>query len=788
MFKISARTVLELGAELISSDIIAFYELIKNAIDAHSRKGVELAFNVPLRRNSYLKIRARALDANSAEALSDLCSELESRLDPTATDARAPFAPALASKSIEDFIANLDDGYAAANTITVSDTGDGMSMDELKRYYLTIGTPSRKHEVDSSIATGRPTTPYLGEKGIGRLSAMRLGERLRVETARSDDRTVNVLDINWKAFADLDAMIEDVKFEPRTGGSKPDGGWSGTRLTIGDLREDWTEARLLQFARYDFARLTDPFLDPKKRPRIVLSWNGTRIPIDFMDKTLLEAAHASFTGRYEVKDGKPELFVRMDAVNLGYTHPRESDVLTLTEPDLEGLLTGTSGEIPSTALVSVGPFYFEGYWYNRRHFTAIDGIGTRNDVRDLQKTWSGILLFRDGFRVFPYGDEEDDWLGLDRRALGRTGYVLNKNQFVGHVQITRAGNPHLLDQTNREGLRVNPEQAAFVQVLGHVIKDLLWGFFKDVDRRHKLTPVELGDMKSQIDELKSRASTAVARVRRLVPKDEQDVVDDLQHALVEFQDLTARAQKRIEEVEADGKQMIQMAGVGLMVEVVAHELARATEGALQALEALKGRDLPSELKARLDTLRSEMKSVSKRLRVLDQLSVSGRQRSETFDLAELFDDIQEGHAAQFARHGVVLTINKPKNPIRVKLVKGMVIQIIENLLSNSLYWIQMRQNREPRLVPTITVTIESNPPTISFEDNGSGIAHDHIEKIFRPFWSLKEKSKRRGLGLYIAKENAEHLGGTLSISDKQDSQTRRHNEFVLELPEAAFVP
>jgi signal transduction histidine kinase len=300
--------------------------------------------------------------------------------------------------------------------------------------------------------------------------------------------------------------------------------------------------------------------------------------------------------------------------------------------------------------------------------------------------------------------------------------------------------------------------------------------------------VELGDVKSQIDQLKSRASGAIARVRRLVPKEEQEVVDDLQHALVEFEDLTARAQKRIEEVEADGKQMIQMAGVGLMVEVVAHKLARATEGALQALEALRGRDLPSEVKARLETLRSEMKSVSKRLRVLDQLSVSGRQRSEVFNLAELFDDIQEGHAPQFERHGVVLKISKPKNPVRVRLVKGMVIQIIENLLSNSLYWIQMRQNREPRLVPTITVTIEDNPPTVRFEDNGSGIAHDHIEKIFRPFWSLKEKSKRRGLGLYIAKENAEHLGGTLVISNKRDPQTQRHNEFVLELPESAVVP
>ena len=38
MFKVTARTVLELGSELISSDAIAFYELIKNGIDAKSKK------------------------------------------------------------------------------------------------------------------------------------------------------------------------------------------------------------------------------------------------------------------------------------------------------------------------------------------------------------------------------------------------------------------------------------------------------------------------------------------------------------------------------------------------------------------------------------------------------------------------------------------------------------------------------------------------------------------------------------------------------------------------------
>jgi hypothetical protein len=118
--------------------------------------------------------------------------------------------------------------------------------------------------------------------------------------------------------------------------------------------------------------------------------------------------------------------------------------------------------------------------------------------------------------------------------------------------------------------------------------------------------------------------------------------------------------------------MIQMAGVGLMVEVVAHELARASESALQAIEGLRGKDLPAEIRARLETLRAEMKSVSKRLRVLDQLSVSGRQRAEIFDLNELVGDLAEGHAAQFLRHGIAMRIKKPKSAVRVRLVKGMI--------------------------------------------------------------------------------------------------------------------
>jgi hypothetical protein len=60
LFRITARTVLELGSELISSDIIAFYELIKNAFEAKSKTGADIFFQIVLRRNTYLKLRMRA--------------------------------------------------------------------------------------------------------------------------------------------------------------------------------------------------------------------------------------------------------------------------------------------------------------------------------------------------------------------------------------------------------------------------------------------------------------------------------------------------------------------------------------------------------------------------------------------------------------------------------------------------------------------------------------------------------------------------------------------------------
>lgn len=789
MFKICARTVLELGAELISSDVIAFYELVKNAFDAGSPNGAEIRFEIVLRRNAYLKLRHRAIQ--NEVTIDRVKKDVLNALNQSASrDSLERVREAInKANDTESFIEGLDAAYAAENRIIVSDTGTGMSSQELIDNYLVIGTASRKREIDAGLAerdAGQRRAPYLGEKGIGRLSVMRLGDMLVVETARIRDKRLNLLRIDWSAFNDIDAMLDEIDVVPNLGEAKPEREWSGTRLIIRALAADWTSKRVKDLAERDFARLTDPFTDAKRRPRIAVFWNGTRVPIARMDHHLLTHAHAAVKGRFVYHNSGAALECTSEALDLGFDHPREVEKRTFALPDLEGSITGTSEEVPLSALDALGEFQFEAYWFNRRRLGAIDSIGDRNQVRELQRRWSGILLFRDGFRVLPYGEHEDDWLDMDRRALGSEAYLLNRAQFVGRVTISRFGNPSLIDQTNREGLRVCPEQQAFIGLIQLAVQTHFRHFLRDVQSRYKGQPLDTTNAKTSVSNLERRAKAALRKIRRIVPS-ATDTVEELQETFFEIKELFDRAQTRISQVENENRQMMQMAGVGLLVEVVAHELARSTENALAALEALKGKDVPSQVDSLLSALRSEMTSVSKRLRVLDPLSVSGRQRKELFNLGILIEDILSGHDLQFERHSVHSRIAMPKRPVQVRAVKGMIVQIIENLISNSLYWLDLRREHEPSFEPAISITMEVDPLTITYEDNGRGVARENRQNIFRAFFSLKEKSKRRGLGLYIARECAEYHGGTLTLDDEVNRETGRLHRFILQLPDEVVV-
>ncbi|MEH6759459.1 MAG: sensor histidine kinase [Parasphingorhabdus sp.] len=681
------------------------------------------------------------------------------------------------------------DKIDALSTVTVSDTGSGMSLEELNSIFLVLGTKSRKKEVDLAFDSGEEQSPYLGEKGIGRLSAMRLGDRLTVRTSQSGSTNFSMLDIDWSDFDDPDKMINEVEIEPYEGSEKEDIQKSGTDIRIRKLHADWNRKRVERLAADDFSLLVNP-IGQSKGHRIAIYWNGDRINFHRLDKAFLSHAHAEIKGSYKVLNDKPELTLRMQISDLGFEHSVEHHIETVSHSDLAASLVGlrekrsreNKRDVNMAALTRVGSFDFELYWFNRRTLRKGRTTGEANALRNLLDQWMGVRLYRDGFRVYPYGTEDDDWLELDRTALRNKGYALNRIQFIGQVEIDRFANPYLIDQTNREGLRHTPEESVLKEAIQFAV-DRLRDEMKRVGNEQKKARPKIIIDEAESKNLEKRMSRAIRSLAKVTDDEHQDMVIELEALHENFSRYAAEARQRIVDLEKDTDQMLAMAGVGLMVEVVAHELARSAEDALETLTKLQRKKVPDEVKIRLESLRASMKSISKRLRILDPLSVTGRQTKERFELDELVREILSAHEAQFERHKVTPEIHYPDRSVPLKVVKGFVVQVIENLISNSIYWMDIERDRKKNFEPKLTITVEDNPPRIRLTDNGPGISREYHERVFDLFFSLKDKSKRRGLGLFIAREAAEHNGGELVLDSDVVNDEGRYTTFDYRITE-----
>ena len=170
-FKITARTLLHLGAELISSDAVALYELIKNAFDANSLKGVQVGVTVrmPSWPGEWLvqieKVPPEPpKDSSKRAAYVDELENLKRALL-DALDATAPGVETCATeiKAAQNG-ASLRTAAEAANEIVIRDTGHGMSKADLNDVYLTIGTRYRRKEREAITQSGRELESQLATR------------------------------------------------------------------------------------------------------------------------------------------------------------------------------------------------------------------------------------------------------------------------------------------------------------------------------------------------------------------------------------------------------------------------------------------------------------------------------------------------------------------------------------------------------------------------------------------------------------------------------------------------
>ena len=783
-FRVTARTILHLGSDLISSDGVAFYELIKNALDARSpevrvsvlhripfseydsllrdlgerREPDERGIMAPTGRSRnwrHLRDQAvRAVDKDAPEA-EELVTELQS------TDNKIEFINAL----------------RAGNRIEIDDDGQGMTAETLETVYLTIGTGNRARERERAVQTAdededkRPV--ILGEKGLGRLSAMRLGDAMEVITGTVSDTHWNVLNINWNKFADAaDRDITSVDIEAEAGARK-NLERQGTLIRITSLTSDWSYEKLEALAREHFSKLVDPF--SRRKLPLTLAFNGVSVEIPPFASFILEHAHGVFNAALEFDpSGRPRLHGLMNYRLRGRRRPF----------DYVGVEIATlGGETTLDTLRRMGPFSLEVYWFNRRVLKKIEGIGDLTTVRRLLDTWAGgVALYRDGYRVNPYGGSKDDWLNLDRNAFSTSGFKLNRGQIVGRARISKARNKYLVDQSNREGLKDSPEKEAFVELLSATM-ELFRGFVVQVDdelsRLNQVPAVDALERfraeDDRIEEILPALLTILANSSegRHLSKQFKNALGSLREAAAVVE-TAARAQQE----ERD--RVMHLASVGLLIEILAHELYRATAGGLKTIAAARSAASPAATSTSLRVLDAQLRTLQKRLRVLDPLATNARQTPEEFELGGWITDIVEGYAAQNLRANIEITAQiEPRGTKRqVRAVKGMFVQIVENLLANSVYWIKQQDKyergavigtSEDRPIGRVVVTVEPRQGRVTVTDDGPGIPEDRRELVFEPFFTTKRQKQGRGLGLYIAREIASYHGATLTLGDADEN-------------------
>ena len=415
----------------------------------------------------------------------------------------------------------------------------------------------------------------------------------------------------------------------------------------------------------------------------------------------------------------------------------------------------------------------------------IKGIGSQGEVRKLVNEWSGGLkLYRDGFRVNPYGSPEDDWLSLDKKALASSGYKVNRKQIIGKVDISTFRNPKLIDQTNREGLNDCKEKEIFRHLLQYLIAVKFKKFLDEVDKEVQARePIRFEEFADSVQENQAELRKALKILAQKYPEVKKDthIFPAIESAVKKINDLLSRAASLAEEYDEGRAELIHLSGLGLMVETISHELTRATDYSLAVLRNAEKKGLPKDKISLFETLEAQLETLDKRLRNLDPLSARTRQVKVKFDMIDWVRTNLDARDAQLERHDIKVVF-KPKDK-NIKMmtyaVKGMVVQIIENLLNNSIYWIKQYKKLHDDYKPEIIVKVDINKRELHFIDNGPGIEPERSKEIFQAFVTSKPPKEGHGLGLFISQELAKYNDSKLYLLEKHTVHPDKYNTFVL---------
>jgi signal transduction histidine kinase len=345
--------------------------------------------------------------------------------------------------AVEELVKNAYDSNASEVTISIirrtsdrdgqieiRDNGFGLSFTEFERVWMQAGYSEK---------TGQPLPEtgriQVGEKGIGRFAADKLGQTLVVLTKTQSARSALSVTFDWRKFeTGKKRLLSDVPipYEHVVEETLPPGR-SGTILRITKLRADWSD-KAIDNLRRRLSRLLSPY-DQQQHFRIVLrapslKLSGPIVPTEIKDADFEWEVTRNTYGNTRIKRR-----TRVERGGSEWTKWETTAIQHDATPEAEDF----------------GPL-------QARFFFFVD----RPKKASIGDTPPGVAVYRDGMRVEPAGSVDADWLGLLEKRAKRHGHMpLVPSRLFGFVDISREENPHLQDATNRRAFIHGPQLDAF---------------------------------------------------------------------------------------------------------------------------------------------------------------------------------------------------------------------------------------------------------------------------------------------------------------------------------------
>ncbi len=670
-FKPKARLLLLLGDELIRDPAIAVFELVKNAYDADS-----------------------------------------------------PFAR----------VTLKDLGDPTHASITVEDAGTGMDLDTVIKQWLEPGTDYRLSQRKQGVRTSKYGRLPLGEKGVGRFAAHKLGRHILLETRRTDAKEV-VVDVDWKVFEE-DKYLDEIPInvaerDPKTFTGKA----TGTRILITDLRHAWNRAmarnvhRAVTSISSPFGRQGDftteiSFPDNKDWLEGLMTVSQVLEFSLFRAKCHLEGDLLTY--RYSFH---PFPAMRGTVEKRSATVGRRHEMRLRAGRDLINL-----------AAFQIGPVELDLYIFDRDPKVLSLGVTDKRGLREFLNASGGIRVYRDGIRVYDYGEPGNDWLNLGGRRVNVPTRRISNNLVVGAVSLDLKHSRDLIEKTNREGFVENDAFVAFREAVGFALDQV-------AQERNK-------DKKRIRDAFEGKGAR-------------EPVLEDLAELreIIEHKGLADELGPIILRVERDfttiRDRFLTSASAGLSLTVVIHEVEKLIAELRKAVEAEASTPRVKQLTAHLADLVEGFAALARR---------SGASREKASDMIRmaLFNTDY-----RLRVHSIPVTVDADRDDFKVECSRRLVISTLMNLIDNSIWWLDSRwadAKDKKRIFIGTTRELEGGP-AIVVADNGPGFL-DPPEYLTQPFFTRKPDGM--GLGLHLAEQVMIAQGGKLVFPSPGD----------LSLPEA----